>query len=162
MQQPPNYYGNSYGPGSQPSYGSAGPSSPGPYQSTPYMNKPEYPTPVPSGRRATGPNPNIPSTMPPENMNTVDNDSDTELINPVAINGQEMTIYATFPDSATWHDRVFKGKVASINNENIVLYDEDRKIYTTIIAVYINFIEFTDPSLIGKPRNPTPGVADSN
>lgn len=155
MQQPPNYYGNSYGPVTQPGYGPNGPTAPG-YQSTPYMNKPEYPTPVPSGRRAPGTTPTNPTT-PPENLDTVD-DIDSNLVNPMQIHGQEVTIYATFPDSATWHDRVFKGKIASISNENIVIFDEDRKIYTTIIAVYINFIEFTDPSLIDNPRKPSPPV----
>ena len=66
---------------------------------------------------------------------------------------ERITVYATFPDSAVWHDRVFKGILIEASNEYVTLFDEETKTFTTIVGVYVNFVEFKDKTILTKNRN---------
>lgn len=134
MQQPPNYYGNAY---QGPNYSN---------NNNPYMNKPDYPTP--------GTKPTTNQNDVPMNLNTVD-DEDTGFFEQSAVHEQFITVYATFPDSATWHDKVFRGKIIESKIEHIILVDANTNLYTVIPSLYINYVEFTDPSILNIKPTPS-------
>jgi len=130
MQQPPNYYGNSYPSNS--SFPSN--SKPGYSGSGPYMNSGDYPMPVRETKDNTVPN-------PPSNQNTIDNDESTKVYPFEGMEEREITIYATFPDSVKWHDKVFKGYLLSRSNDALIIFDKETKTYVTIVSVYVNYVE---------------------
>lgn len=88
---------------------------------------------------------------PPQGYKTIDNDTFT--IDFENLPKERITVYATFPDSAVWHDRVFKGILIEASNEYVTLFDEETKTFTTIVGVYVNFVEFKDKTILTKNRN---------
>ena len=88
---------------------------------------------------------------PPQGYKTIDNDTFT--IDFENMPKERITVYATFPDSAVWHDRVFKGILIEASNEYVTLFDEETKTFTTIVGVYVNFVEFKDKTILTKNRN---------
>lgn len=128
MQQPPNYYGNSY------------PSNKNYPESSPYMSSSDYPMP----QRASGEGKQTP---PPSNQNTIDNDPSTIVYPLEGMEEREITIYATFPDSTKWHDKVFTGYLLVKSNEALVIFDKDSKNYISIASVYINYVETKNRSI---------------
>lgn len=58
--------------------------------------------------------------------------------------GQKVKVYCSFTDSAQWHDMFFEGVVFAAGDDFLIIYDENKKIHTLIMAVYILFIEFMD------------------
>lgn len=88
---------------------------------------------------------------PPQGYKTIDNDTFT--IDFENMPKERITVYATFPDSAVWHDKVFKGILIEASNEYVTLFDEETKNFTTIVGVYVNFVEFKDKTILTKNRN---------
>ncbi len=127
MQQPPNYFGNSYpnGPTMSQQQGSYP-------ESSPYMGSKDYPQPQ---RASNNDNP------PPANQNTVDNDPSLQVFPLEGMEEREITIYATFPDSVKWHDKVFTGYLLSRSNEALTILDKETKKFVSIVSVYINYVE---------------------
>lgn len=124
IQPPPNYYGAPY-----------------PQQS----DIPQHPNFVPPPgvkNSSSGDNRVTPSDQNPYYSPVESNDYLTKFMDGKI--GQKVKVYCSFTDSAQWHDMIFEGLVFGAGDDFLIIYEEDKKIHTLIMAVYILFIEFMD------------------
>ena len=55
--------------------------------------------------------------------------------------GNNAIIYASFPDSIEWRDKIFNGKIITVG-EDYTLIRDTSNIEHLVINIYINYIEF--------------------
>ena len=55
--------------------------------------------------------------------------------------GNTATIYASFPDSIEWRDKIFKGQIIS-NGDDYTLIKTNSNTEELVVNIYINYIEF--------------------
>lgn len=63
--------------------------------------------------------------------------------------GADAKIYASFPDSLSWRDRVFDGIIEQAGRDHIIISTDDNRWYL-IPMIYVNYIEFAD-KIIYRP-----------
>ncbi len=55
--------------------------------------------------------------------------------------GKQVEIYASYPDSNEWRDRVFKGIIEQSGRDHIILSDPKTGNWYLILLIYVNFIK---------------------
>lgn len=64
--------------------------------------------------------------------------------------GKQVSIYATYPDSNEWRDRVFKGIVEQSGRDHVILSDPKTGEWYLILIIYVNYIKFNE-EIISSP-----------
>ena len=64
--------------------------------------------------------------------------------------GKKIEIYASYPDSTQWHDKVFKGIVEASGRDHIILSDPSTGDWYLILMIYINYIK-SDERIVSSP-----------
>lgn len=65
--------------------------------------------------------------------------------------GKQVEIYASYPDSNDWRDRIFKGIVEQSGRDHIILSDPKTGNWYLILIIYVNYIKF-DEKIISSPE----------
>ena len=65
--------------------------------------------------------------------------------------GKKVEIYASYPDSSDWRDKVFKGIVEQSGRDHIILSDPATGNWYLILIIYVNYIKF-DERIISSPE----------
>ena len=58
--------------------------------------------------------------------------------------GKKVEIYASYPDSDEWRDKVFKGIIEQSGRDHIILSDPATGNWYLILIIYVNFIKFDE------------------
>ena len=58
--------------------------------------------------------------------------------------GKQVEIYASYPDSTEWRDRIFKGIIEQSGRDHIILSDPTTGEWYLILMIYINYIKFDE------------------
>lgn len=58
--------------------------------------------------------------------------------------GKKVEIYASYPDSSQWQNKVFKGIVEQSGRDHIILSDPNTGNWYLILIIYVNFIKFDE------------------
>lgn len=58
--------------------------------------------------------------------------------------GKQVEIYASYPDSTEWRDRIFKGIIEQSGRDHVILSDPTTGNWYLILMIYINFIKFDE------------------
>ena len=58
--------------------------------------------------------------------------------------GKKVEVYASYPDSNEWRDRVFKGIVEQSGRDHIILSDPSSGNWYLILLIYVNYIKFDE------------------
>ena len=64
--------------------------------------------------------------------------------------GKKVEVYASYPDSSDWRDKVFKGIVEQSGRDHIILSDPKTGEWYLILIIYVNYIKF-DERIIYNP-----------
>ncbi|MBR3199611.1 MAG: spore coat protein GerQ [Bacilli bacterium] len=64
--------------------------------------------------------------------------------------GKKVEIYASYPDSTEWRDKVFSGIIEQSGRDHIILSDPKDGKWYLILLIYVNYIKF-DERIISKP-----------
>lgn len=95
----------------------------------------------------TGGNP-VPNQDTASNYQTVMPDTEFEqsyIENILRLNrGKQVEIYASYPDSTEWRDRIFKGIIEQSGRDHIILSDPTTGEWYLILMIYINYIKFDE------------------
>ncbi|MBR3897819.1 MAG: spore coat protein GerQ [Bacilli bacterium] len=65
--------------------------------------------------------------------------------------GKKVKIFASYPDSNEWRDKVFEGIVEQSGRDHIILSDPKTGEWYLILIIYVNYIEF-DERIISNPE----------
>ena len=63
--------------------------------------------------------------------------------------GANAKVFASFPDSLSWRDKIFTGIIEQAGRDHVVMSAEDGRWYL-IPAIYVNYVEFDD-KIIYRP-----------
>ncbi len=58
--------------------------------------------------------------------------------------GKQVEIYASYPDSTEWRDRIFSGIIERSGRDHVILSDPKTGDWYLILMIYINFIKFNE------------------
>jgi len=58
--------------------------------------------------------------------------------------GKQVEIYASYPDSTEWRDRIFKGIIEQSGRDHVILSDPTTGEWYLILMIYINYIKFNE------------------
>lgn len=58
--------------------------------------------------------------------------------------GKQVEIYASYPDSNDWRDKIFKGIVEQSGRDHIILSDPKTGNWYLILLIYVNYIKFDE------------------
>lgn len=58
--------------------------------------------------------------------------------------GKQVEIYASYPDSNEWRDRVFSGIVEQSGRDHIILSDPQTGNWYLILLIYVNYVKFDE------------------
>lgn len=58
--------------------------------------------------------------------------------------GKKVEIYASYPDSDEWRDKIFKGIIEQSGRDHIILSDPATGNWYLILIIYVNFIKFDE------------------
>ena len=58
--------------------------------------------------------------------------------------GKQVEIYASYPDSNEWRDRVFSGIVEQSGRDHIILSDPKTGNWYLILLIYVNYVKFDE------------------
>lgn len=90
----------------------------------------------------------VPNQDTANNYQTVMPDTEFEqsyIENILRLNrGKQVEIYASYPDSTEWRDRIFKGIVEQSGRDHIILSDPTTGEWYLILMIYINYIKFDE------------------
>lgn len=142
MQPPPNYYGapyNGFGP-------NMGPNNPMPNPQMP----PNMPNPggmPPMGGPQMQPVMADPSQIPPPPIQSNNYENDDLYTETNNNRGKKLRVYCSFTDSSKWHDVIFEGILVYGVADHICVKTKD-DIYTIIVGIYINYIEYLEKPAI--------------
>lgn len=92
---------------------------------------------------------------PPGNISAMTISLEQSLIeNILRLNkGQEVCVYASYPDSNEWRDKKFIGTIKEAGKDHLILENDTENFLIRLL--YINFIEFN------KPINYNPDYSDT-
>ena len=65
--------------------------------------------------------------------------------------GKKVQIYASYPDSDEWRNKVFSGIIEQSGRDHIILSDPKTGDWYLILIIYVNFIKF-DERIISDPE----------
>ena len=69
--------------------------------------------------------------------------------------GKKVKVYASYPDSNEWRDRIYKGIIEQSGRDHLLLSDPTTGNWFLLRMLYINFIEF------GEKINYNPDYSDT-
>ena len=58
--------------------------------------------------------------------------------------GKQVEVYASYPDSTEWRDRIFSGIIEQSGRDHIILSDPKTGDWYLILIIYVNFIKFDE------------------
>ena len=58
--------------------------------------------------------------------------------------GKQVQIYASYPDSNEWRDKVFSGIVEQSGRDHVILSDPQTGDWYLILMIYVNYIKFDE------------------
>ena len=58
--------------------------------------------------------------------------------------GKQVEIYASYPDSNEWRDRVFNGIIEQSGRDHIILSDPKTGNWYLILIIYVNYVKFDE------------------
>lgn len=98
-----------------------------------FVNNNQFPgTPIYSGGTAT----------PNQDYNSVQEVEQSYIENILRLNrGKQVEIYASYPDSTEWRDKIFSGIVERSGRDHVILSDPKTGEWYLILMIYINFIK---------------------
>ena len=64
--------------------------------------------------------------------------------------GKKVEVYASYPDSDEWKNKVFSGIIEQSGRDHIILSDPKTGDWYLILIIYVNFIKF-DERIISDP-----------
>ena len=64
--------------------------------------------------------------------------------------GKKVEVYASYPDSNDWRDKIFSGIVEQSGRDHIILSDPKDGKWYLILLIYVNYIKF-DERIISNP-----------
>ena len=65
--------------------------------------------------------------------------------------GKEVSVYASYPDSGEWRDKVFHGIIEQSGRDHIILSDPKTGDWYLILMIYVNFIKSSE-KIISSPE----------
>ena len=93
---------------------------------------------------------NIPNQQTQMNYNVPSEQSYIENI--LRLNrGKKVEVYASYPDSDEWKNKVFSGIIEQSGRDHIILSDPKTGDWYLILIIYVNFIKF-DERIISDPE----------
>lgn len=92
------------------------------------------------------PNPTFPQATPNyDNNTTVSTNMPMEesyIENILRLNrGKKVKLYAAFPDSNDWRDKMFSGILEQAGKDHIIIRDVEKERWYLIPMIYLNFVE---------------------
>lgn len=95
------------------------------------------------------PNPTFPSTMnyPPDNqeINTTLPMEQSYIENILRLNkGKKAKVFASFPDSNEWRDRIYDGIIEQAGKDHLVMSSPSTGDWYLIPMIYVNWVEFEE------------------
>ncbi len=64
--------------------------------------------------------------------------------------GKKVEVYASYPDSTEWRDKIFSGIVEQSGRDHIIISDPKDGKWYLILLIYVNYIKF-DERIISNP-----------
>lgn len=58
--------------------------------------------------------------------------------------GKKVRLYASFPGSSEWQDKIFEGIIENTGKDYIIISDPKNGEWNLILFIYINFISFEE------------------
>ena len=58
--------------------------------------------------------------------------------------GKQVEVYASYPDSTEWRDKIFKGIIERAGKDHLILSDPTSCNWYLILMIYINYIKFNE------------------
>ena len=84
------------------------------------------------------------SQMPMQPINYIPSEQ-SYIENILRLNrGKNVDIYASYPDSDEWRNKIFSGIVEQSGRDHIILSDPKTGNWYLILLIYINFIKFDE------------------
>lgn len=65
--------------------------------------------------------------------------------------GKKVEIYASYPDSDEWRNKIFSGIIEQSGRDHIILSDPNTGDWYLILIIYVNYIKF-DERIISDPE----------
>ena len=65
--------------------------------------------------------------------------------------GKKVEIYASYPDSDEWRNKIFSGIIEQSGRDHIILSDPNTGNWYLILIIYVNYIKF-DERIISDPE----------
>ena len=99
------------------------------------------------------PNPTFPNnmngydnSMEEVSSNQVDNDEQSYIENILRMNkGKKCKVFASFPDSTEWRDRIYDGIIEQAGKDHLVMSSPETGDWYLIPLIYFNWVEFEEP-----------------
>ena len=93
---------------------------------------------------------NVPNQQTQMNFNVPAEQSYIENI--LRLNrGKKVEIYASYPDSDEWRNKIFSGIIEQSGRDHIILSDPNTGNWYLILIIYVNYIKF-DERIISDPE----------
>ena len=116
------------------------------------MNGNYYPNPTFPGAPLNSPQgltPNqqtAPYNKPYQNINSEVYEEQSYIENILRLNkGKVANVYASYPDSVEWRDRIFKGVIEQAGRDHLIISDPSTGTWYLILIIYINYVTFEEP-----------------
>lgn len=58
--------------------------------------------------------------------------------------GKQVEVYASYPDSTEWRDKIFTGIIERAGKDHLILSDPATGNWYLILMIYINYIKFNE------------------
>ena len=99
------------------------------------------------------PNPTFPNnmngydnSMEEVSSNQVNNDEQSYIENILRMNkGKKCKVFASFPDSTEWRDRIYDGIIEQAGKDHLVIPSPETGDWYLIPLIYFNWVEFEEP-----------------
>ena len=59
--------------------------------------------------------------------------------------GKKVKIYASYPDSNEWRDRIYEGIIEQSGRDHIILSDPTNGVWEMLLMIYVDYISFDEP-----------------
>lgn len=87
-------------------------------------------------------NPTFPNNV--ENNNQIVYTGEQSFIENILRNniGEYAKIYASFPDSNEWRDKIFSGIIEDSGKDHLIIHNKEKDDWYLIPLIYLNWVEF--------------------
>ena len=65
--------------------------------------------------------------------------------------GKQVEVYASYPDSTEWRDKIFKGIIEQSGRDHLILSDPTTGEWYLILMIYVNYIK-SNERIISSPE----------